>query len=256
MFTVRESQSQALEQIALRAFEDEMVGHCFELSPHLCKTLPDEELRLVIRQAIARARTHGFIHRGPVRLYIDLTFFFGKGFDDDPQIPWAEEVLRRDGFTEQMHRAEALYEQCSAYLHEVVGPNGVHARAALQRLVALEDRELSLDRATLVPDALGFLQEIYPQKYAFTGREPLERLVSSAVARAQAIHGFTRPRSILMLVVLMFAFGHRCDEDPLYGWIQRTLTGAVPDREAVAQKLERRAAAWFKAVLATELSAE
>jgi hypothetical protein len=52
------------------------------------------------------------------------------------------------------------------------------------------------------------------------------------------------------MVVLMFAFGHRCDADPFLPWIARTLgraDEAAPDAAAVA--LERRALTWLDAVL-------
>jgi hypothetical protein len=46
-----------------------------------------------VRRGVARAVELGFTKRGPIRLFLELEWLFGTGFDTDPQIPWAGEVL-------------------------------------------------------------------------------------------------------------------------------------------------------------------
>ena len=54
-----------------------------------------------------------------------------------------------------------------------------------------------------------------------------------------------------MVVVLMFAFGHGCTDDPLYPWISRTLKNErIVDPAARAGRLEKKAVTWLEHVLA------
>lgn len=250
MITLGRAQVRAFEGWARRGFEAEMVAHCREFSPHLCRTLSEEHLRVAIRQAIDRAATHGLCTRGSVRLYIDLSLLFGSGFAGDPQYPWAAQVLHSSEHADPMHRAEALHERAGEYLRQVGGADNEHTRAALERLAAAADHALTVRAASFTPDVLRLLQELHPEKYAYTGAAPLADLIAEANARARLDHGFTSTRSALVLTVLMFAFGHACDQDPLYPWIGSTLKAtARGDRDYLAEKLERRAFIWLRAVL-------
>lgn len=254
MITLGRAQVQAFEAWAREGFEAEMVAHCREFSPHLCRTLNEDHLRVAIRQAIDRAATHGLCTRGAARLYIDLSLLFGSGFASDPQYPWAAAVLSSDEHPDPMHRAEALHERACAYLREVGGVDNEHTWAALERLAAAEDHDLQVRAESFTPDVLRLLKRMHPEKYAYTGAAPLEELITEADVRARLNHGFTSPRASLILAVLMFAFGHACDQDPLYPWIARTIEPTAPgDRNERAAKLERRARIWLRAVLKNQV---
>ena len=80
----------AFEQAALRRFEDEMVVHSKDFSPLLCEIIGEDQLRVAVRQAMARAAGYGFTYRGPIRLFIEMMFLCGSAFDTDPQYPAAE----------------------------------------------------------------------------------------------------------------------------------------------------------------------
>src|SRR5262245_22002667 len=67
MLVIRPGQMDAFEQSAYQQFEDEMMAHSKEFSPRLCEVLGDEQLRVVVRSAIDRARKFGFTCRGPIR---------------------------------------------------------------------------------------------------------------------------------------------------------------------------------------------
>jgi hypothetical protein len=70
------------------------------------------------------------------------------------------------------------------------------------------------------------------------------------VAKGQQHYGFRAIRSLALMVVLAFAFGHHFDSDPLLPWIARTLRRLDPtDPDAAAEALERRALIWLDAVL-------
>jgi hypothetical protein len=255
VITLGRGHVRAFEAWAREGFEAEMAAHCREFSPHLCRTLDEDHLRVAIRQAIDRAATHGLCTRGSARLFIDLSLLFGSGFASDPQYPWAAAVLSRDDLADPMHRAETLHEQACAYLRQVGGVDNEHTRAALERLAAAADHELDVRAESFTPDVLRLLKRLHPEKYEYTGAAPLEELITAADVQARLDHGFTVPRARLVLAVLMFAFGHACDQDPLYPWIARTLEPTAPgDRNDRAAKLERRARIWLRAVLKNQVT--
>ncbi|WP_437318485.1 hypothetical protein [Sorangium sp. So ce385] len=229
MFVVRVAQLSAFEKASQEEFGDEVARSCRALSPHLCEALGAPALRCAIHQAVIDAAAHGFTHRGPVRLYVELTLLFGRGFDTDPQYPWAAEQLARDELLYQLLRAEALFASASAWLEQVRPLDPKRAREAALRLAAIEGAPAiepdSALRQRLAAEARSAMVEIHPEKCAHLGGELLDRLAAFAVAKAWDDHGLRAPRSIRRAALLMFAFGHRCGEDLFHPWIGELFGG-------------------------------
>ena len=97
------------------------------------------------------------------------------------------------------------------------------------------------------------LQEIaflYPQKAAYIGDKRLKALIHEGIGKARE-QRFSTVREVVLLIVLLLAFGHGCDADPLYPWIARTLQDeAIADPAAGAKRLEKKALTWLEQVLA------
>jgi hypothetical protein len=248
MLQIREEQMVVFEQAALRRFEDEMVVHSKEFSPELCEIIGDEQLRVALRQAMARAARYGFTYRGPIRLFIEMMFLCGSAFDTDPQYPAWGKVLRSSD--DQMHRAEQIREGFLDYLEGVSGPGAENVRKALRDLLIFARRPLTLSRNDFVAGILQEMAGIFPQKVAYVGEEALTALIHEGVAEARK-YGLATVRAEAMVVVLMFAFGHGCTYDPLYPWISRTLRDArIIDSAARAARLEKKALTWLEHVVA------
>jgi hypothetical protein len=247
MLQIRAQQMTAFEQAALRRFEDEMVVHSKEFTPRLCEVLGDEQLRVALRLATARAIGYGFTNRGPIRLFIELMFLCGSAFDTDPQYPAIQKVLNTSG--DQMERAEQIYEGLMDYQEKVFGPDAVNVRKALRELsrLAQQPEAFSFD-----PFETGMLQEMgraFPQKAAYVGEAGLRALIHEGRAEARK-YRFPLVRAEGLVVVLMFAFGHGCTDDPLYPWISRTLMDEkIIDPAARAKRLEKKALTWLDHVL-------
>jgi hypothetical protein len=269
MFLVQSRQLTAFEEAARAEFEDEMGAHCRALAPDRCRALGDARLALAIHRAVDAAAAQRFTERGPVRLHVELSLLFGSGFADDPQYPWAGAQLAREELVDQLLRAEALYERASAYLREVGEPDSASARAAwLHFATVVTDTKVELPEGlaiaiaidpaapepapevvrALTAAALRAMEQAYPAKHAFTGREPLERLAARAVESAWATPGLRAARPLVLVALLRFAFGHRCEDDPFLPWIREALSaGARPEAEPLAVALEREAARWLRA---------
>jgi hypothetical protein len=250
MLQIRSEQMTAFEQAALRRFEDEMVLHSQDFSPRLCEVIGEEQLRVALRQSMDRAGSHGFTYRGSILLFADLMFLFGSAFDTDPQYPWAAEVLQSPA--EQIQRAEELRYRTLDYQEKVAGPNGVNVRRALEEVSIVARQPLPFSSSQFAGDMLREMQRVFPQKAAYVGDKGLTALIEEASVEAQR-RGFSTVQGRSLLVVLKFAFGHGCTDDPLYPWIVRTLEDErIIEPTARAERLQKKAVTWLDHVLARQ----
>ena len=248
MWTIRQEQTEAFRQYHLQKFEDEMVEHSREFSPRLCRVLGDEQLRVALRSAMKHANNYGFTNKGPLRLFIEMMFLCGSAFDTDPQYAGVGDILRSPG--DQMLRAEQIHQGSLAYLEQVSGRDGVNVRRALVEVSKLRQAPLMISGANFVADLLQEMRRIFPQKAAYIGETRLTSLIHEGIAESRTV-GFSTIRQGTLIVVLMFAFGHGCTQDPLYPWISRTLRDhRIVGPTARADRLERKAFTWLSHVLA------
>jgi hypothetical protein len=245
---IRQDQRGVFEQAALKKFEDEMVVHSKDFSPRLCEVLGEAQLRVALRGAMARAGGYGFTYRGPIRLFIEMMFLFGSAFDTDPQSPWAAEILRSPD--DQMQRAEKLCEKILDYQEKVSGQDAVNTRRALGDLLALARNPGTFSSNNFVVGMRQEMARVFPQKAAYIGEAGMTALIYEGSAEARK-YGFPA-RGEAAIVVLMFAFGHGCTEDPLYPWIALTLKDEkIVEPAARAERLEKKAVTWLERVLAS-----
>jgi len=248
MLKIREEQLKIFEDAALQAFEDEMVEHSKNFAPHLSATLGDAQLRVAVRHAIAKAREQGFTLRGPIRLWVELTFLFGSGFATDPQYPWITEVLRSQD--SEMGKAERIHERHSEYLENVSGPGNINVRRALEAVLDYAAHTPEALEQDLDGEMLSQIRQAFPARAAFIREGAIRALIAEGKVEAVSF-GFTTARSQALIIILKSAFGHGCTDDPLYPWIRQTLTDAqIVDAPARAQRLERKALTWLGHVLA------
>lgn len=245
---IRAEQMEAFEQAGRRRFEEEMVEHSKNFAPPLCEVIGDEQLRVALRSAMSRAGSYGFTYRGPIRLFIEMMFLCGSGFDTDPQYPAVGEFLRAS--SDQMHRAQQIHEGYMDYLERVAGPGAANVHKALRDVLTFARTPLTISPDNLVAGLLREMNRIFPQKAAYVGETNLKLLIDEGLAEARS-YGFSDVRAQTLVVVLMFAFGHACTDDPLYPWISRTLKDEkIVDPAARAARLEKKAVTWLEHVVA------
>ena len=132
MLVIRKEQTDVFEEYALQNFEDEMVVHIKDFSPTLCKVIGDDQVRVAVGKAINRSGNYEFTCRGPIRLFVEMTLLFGHAFDTDSQYPWAPEILHAS--SDQMVRADQLYDRILVYQERVLDPDPKDMRTALEGL--------------------------------------------------------------------------------------------------------------------------
>lgn len=248
MLVIRAEQMEVFEQAALRRFEDEMIAHSKDFSPRLCKVIGDGQLRLAVHSAISRAMAYGFTYRGPIRLFIEMMFMCGSAFDTDPQYPRVGEALRAS--SDQMQRAEQIHKGFLDYLEKVSGPGAVNVHNALKNLSIFAQMPIRFSANDFVADVLQEMSNFFPQKEAYVGKQGVTALIHEGRTEARK-YGFPTIRGEVLMVVLMFAFGHGCTNDPLYPWISRTLRDdRIIDPATRAARLEKKSLTWLEHVIA------
>lgn len=106
---IRSEQMLALKQACNKAFEERMLARIRQYFPKHAELLSEDQLRVLIALALKRARSHDLVSERNVALYLDLTCLLGSGFDIDPQIPWAAEILADRSFPTPDARADKLH---------------------------------------------------------------------------------------------------------------------------------------------------
>jgi len=245
---ISEEQRVVFRSVARERFAVDMAAHAREYQPLLCESFSDTELRAATDPLIAQAASHGFTKRGQAKLFVELGLLYGSSFVDDPQVPWIAEVLADPAIPFPEGKARALHRQANEHLDKVFGQNGEYAHAARKRIG--DNTEWPTPTSDQLEDyLLTKLEQIHPEKVAYTGKEPLRALIVEARSLAKKWE-MNSPRAAGVMAVLMNQFGHGCDVDPFYPWINRTLTSErIKDGETRAEKLEERARTWMRIVL-------
>jgi hypothetical protein len=247
---IRKEQMAVLDRAALKAFEDELVRHLRDFDPKHTAALGEDGLRQVIRSGMERAAKYGLTNRGPIRFYIELMFLFGSDFDTDPWLPWARACLTDPTTTDQMDRAQQLYEAMTTYLDEVAGPENAYAIEALRRL----DRARPEDFPVASPDfeeiALRGLNEIHPQWCASLGEVAVRALIGRGMELARQYAAFN-DQGVALFIASLFILGHGFDHDPIFPWISEALNDSrETDPSRRIERLQTRMKACLGEVLA------
>ena len=256
MLVIRKEQLDVLTQSMLQGFEDEMVEHLAEFSPPLYNVIKEEQMRKAVRFGFEKCDKYGFTLRGPMRLYLEMMLLFGSHFDTDPQYPWATEILFDRHSIPQMERADWLYEKIVDYQEKVSGPNGENTRAALESLSDMTENPPVLSEKEYDESIRREMRRVFPQKADYVGKEGVGSLIVEGREAARK-YEFPPTRGDTLMIVLKFAFGHGCEDDLLYPWINRTLTDEkIVKPEARMERLEKKSGTWLEHVLKGSLGEE
>lgn len=241
MIRVHEKQlAEAGRAIELEQFEEDMVVHLHDFTPRHAEVIGDDWLRRAIRLGIERAAVYGITNPGLLRFYVELMVQYGSTFDVDPLYPWAGEILRDPSVSDQVSRADRLYQAYLRYLDLVSDPERRAQFDALKNLTQIL-RE-GVDPAAIRDErrALDTLHRIYPKRCAYLGEERLLGLVRRAPEEAARNDVATDP-GVVLVTGILFSTGPGFASDPLYPWIHVTLRDpAIKSPEKRAERLERR----------------
>jgi hypothetical protein len=91
VLTIRSEQMQVFADRVDADFQQRLVTHVAQMFPERAVAMGPTALRLRVRQAVARARFHGFQSERQIASFVDLEFLCGPGMD---RRPWALPILK------------------------------------------------------------------------------------------------------------------------------------------------------------------
>jgi hypothetical protein len=115
MLTIRKEQMDALSDHMEEDFINRTVAHLKEFWPEKCEEMGEEALCESIRAAMDIAREFGIINEYDMARYIDLIYEFDWPADEQPDTPWAEEILN-DAELDGTTKMDRLYEEANRIL--------------------------------------------------------------------------------------------------------------------------------------------
>jgi hypothetical protein len=242
MLTIRKEQNDALRQIPHKVFENSMLAHVRKYFPEDCKILGEAHTRKVITFGITRAESYGFNTAGETCRYISLMFMFGSRFDEDPQLPWAMQVLQDKAISTPWARMNHLYDKALDFLERVAGANGEYYKRSLLKIRSQSFETFTKAGAgNLAQNLRSFLAGLYPQKYHELDAARIENLIELAQSSAGKA-GLVTQQGIFVYAGLMFLLGSHFDSDPLYPWAAAVLEdGSINDPVLKGHRLFEKA---------------
>ncbi|MFY0573876.1 hypothetical protein ACN28S_05430 [Cystobacter fuscus] len=144
----------------------------------------------------------------------------GIGFDSDPQLEWAQEIMEEPNLVDPRSRMDDLWDQALCYMERVLGP-----RAAFPAMAWRAAQRQRLARApclTVVGQdrLLAQFHDIWPEKACYVGAKALCGMAAQA-QEAAIRYGILHDTEQVEFCILSFLFGHRFYEDPLiHGWMR------------------------------------
>jgi hypothetical protein len=223
MLVIREEQMEVFEQAAVQSFESRLVEHLKKEFPKHSEAMGDAALLEVVRCGRERAAKYGLAGERSVRLYLELMLMLGSGFDEDPQLPWAAEILRKQGAGDETARIDALYKKAGEYAERTAGPKNEYLDRVLRALPAEKLEGYVGSGAPSFEDyMLRRLGMLYREKAEAVGREPLRATIARGVDGARQTHLLTEA-GVMLYVFLMFFLGSGFASDPQFPWASEIL---------------------------------
>jgi hypothetical protein len=240
MLEIRKEQMDEFSKVAAQSFEDQMVTYIKEAFPKAYNDLKEPRIREIIRYEWNKAKGYSLKSERGIRLYISLTFLLGSGFDTDPQLPWAEKILKDEAIIDESEKCDRLYEESINYYYQVAGADGEHIDEAIQRIQ--NERMEGLSVYTNVSENLSRefviqtttrLKRIFPEKYEYLGNDVIDRLISPGIESAKA-YGITIERGLTIYIIMMFILGSGFDKDLKYFW-----TAEILNDKSITNQVQR-----------------
>lgn len=231
MLVIRPEQMEAFEEAAIRAFEDRTYKHLQQYFPGHCLLLGEEQMRRVIQQGWQKAKSYDLTAECCVRSYIEFMCLLGSGFDTDPLLPWAAEILDDKTVSDQIERGDRLYDKAWDYIDHIArdyrdaGGQPTTARfvGELRRLRHVRNDILMPDTIPRFSrDLIEWIENVFPAKCRYVGEDRVNELIPRGIEMARA-YGITTERGVTLFTVLMFVLGHGFADDLLLPWASATL---------------------------------
>lgn len=91
MLAIRRAQIDVLEEEAIRVYGERAIAELWQELPFECADRGIEEMRVLVREGVARAAKNGFSTEANVYCFVRMMLLLGRDFDEQP---WAIDALQ------------------------------------------------------------------------------------------------------------------------------------------------------------------
>jgi hypothetical protein len=118
MLTIRKEQIRVFDEMAMKQFIERMVIYVRKHFPEESKSMDGEQLKNHICDVIPVAKKYGLVSERDICKYINLSMFYGTGFDKKPENDWMARMLMDSSEPNPSIRIRKLYKEVLNRLEE------------------------------------------------------------------------------------------------------------------------------------------
>lgn len=118
MLQIRKEQSDSFSVVMRRKFNNRMVLHIQECFPEHYEKLREDNTRELVDIGVDKAATYDIVSERDVCKFIDLMLGFGVDFDENPEYPWASDILNDETLNSPSIKTNKLYDAAMEHLEQ------------------------------------------------------------------------------------------------------------------------------------------
>ncbi|MDZ4848557.1 MAG: hypothetical protein SGI77_04635 [Pirellulaceae bacterium] len=226
MILFRHEQIQRFEKFSNSNEREELLRELTVFAPLSVEHVPREYLDLFIAVVMKRSSEHGFTMRATITFFQEVCVLLGIGFTSDPQYELVIDVMHDSSYTDELERADLVWEDLADFLENTAGDEFEFHTAAVRRLqdfaLTYKVRPQSFNDESL----LALLGEIYPEKIDFIGEQAVLSLIEHA-RKSCGVYLLDEDVGTVSVACAMYFLGHECFSDFLFPWIRKALDGPM-----------------------------
>ncbi len=113
---IREMSVQDLSNSASEKVDRTAFSQLQKIWPEKCQEMGGATLQQLVQLSIEFSQGYDITSERGILIYAALMLVLGSGFDEDPQFPWAEEILHDESISDEATRVRRLYDEAMALL--------------------------------------------------------------------------------------------------------------------------------------------
>ena len=110
MLTIRKEQIAVFGPLGKKVFEDRMLTHLKKVFPEQSESLGEPKLRETVQYGTQRAAAYSIVSECDVCKYIDVMILYGRDFDKDLNLRWAQSILENKALRNPSAKIDRLLE--------------------------------------------------------------------------------------------------------------------------------------------------
>lgn len=194
--------------------------------PKRCRIMGEEHVKAVIIHC--QKQLHPYIHysKEELRRYVELAFYLGTRFDEDPLYPWVQEILAtQDALGLKLKKLE---EKFSYFMEKTVKNDFSLMIQALERFIAVSKQEILAIKT--YEELVSIYASIYPERMQCIGQKHFLAIIRTHDHTIKEQNIFA-PMGYYLYTAIIFLLGSYASNDPLYGWVSKYLNAPYISQE-------------------------